>query len=79
MPLRIERVIDCDLYPPEALADAQSAFAAYCDLRLVPIDAARWRATVEVPADDPAAAREIALSCLNYALDRAAQILLDRA
>jgi hypothetical protein len=78
MALRVERILDSDLYPASALADARKAFAGLCDLRFAPLDGARATAIVEVPADDLAEAREIALSCLNYALDRAIQLLLER-
>jgi hypothetical protein len=77
MLLRIERICNHGLYPPQALADAAEAFHDYCALTLAPLGPDRSLAVIEVPEQDPAQAREIALSCLNYALDRAVQILLE--
>jgi hypothetical protein len=75
MPLRVERILDHRLYPPQAIADAGEAFRDHCELRLASSGPGCARVVIEVPGEDPGQAREVALSCLNYALDRAAQIL----
>ena len=79
MPLRVERVLDHVLYLPQAIADAQEAFREHCALKLVSLGPTRSTAVIEVPGEDATQAREIALSLLNYALDRAAQLHFEQA
>lgn len=70
------RVIDHTLYPRQALAEARTAYREYCSVRVEPLDSNRAQVTISVLPAHADNHREVALSFLNFALDKALEIQL---
>lgn len=70
------RIIDHALYPRKAVSDARAAYKDYCKVRVEPLAGDRARLTISVLPKHVASDREITLSFLNYALDKAAELQL---
>lgn len=70
------RVIDHALYPRKAISDARAAYKGYCTVRVEPLAGDCARLTISVLPKHVADSREVTLSFLNYALDKAAELHL---
>lgn len=72
----IVRVIDHALYPRKAISDARIAYKDYCSVRAEPLPGDCARLTISVLPAHADNGREVLLSFLNYALDKAAELHL---
>lgn len=73
----VERLIDHNLYPRQALADARHAYKDYCTLKIEPRDYGWAAVQIEVKPQYEIDSRQIVLEFLNYILDRAIQLQLE--
>jgi hypothetical protein len=71
--LEIVRVIDHSIYPRKAISEARSAYKEYCSVRVEPLPNNKAQLTISVSTDEGQSAREVSLSFLNFALDKASE------
>ena len=71
--MEIERLIDHRIYPRKALTEARQAYKDFCQFRVTPITSDRVRLSISVLPAHQDASREVVLSFLNFALDKAAE------
>lgn len=76
--MKHERVIHHDLYPREALAQARSAFRDYCTIRITPLPGNAAQIAIQVDERCGQNERDVVLEFLNYILDCAAELHLQR-
>lgn len=75
----IIRVVDHSIYPRKAISEAREAYRDYCKIQVMPLPANCAKLVITVVSEHENEAREIVLSFLNYALDKAAEIYLQDA
>jgi hypothetical protein len=74
----VERVIDHRIYPRKAVAEAHQAYRNYLTLAVTPLGSDQARIIISVKPEHEANDREVALEFLNYLLDKAAEIQIER-
>ncbi|MDR0528177.1 MAG: hypothetical protein LBG69_00970 [Zoogloeaceae bacterium] len=74
--MKICRTIDHALYPRDAIHAADSAYKGCCVAKIFPLDADMTRLELTVLPEYENNARAILLGFLNFALDKAAEMVL---
>jgi hypothetical protein len=74
--MSVIRLIDHGLYPRKAISEARAAYKDYCSVHATPVDSLHVRIEVSVLPQHKESEREVILSFLNFALDKAAEISL---
>lgn len=68
------RILDNNIYPKKAVADARMAYRDYCDFAIESTASHTVKLTVAVKSEHENNSREIILGFWNYLLDRSCQI-----
>jgi len=77
--MNIVKVVDHDVYPRKAISEARDAYKDYCKVQVTPMPGNRAKLLISVVPAHENDLREVVLSFLNYALDKAAEINLQDA
>lgn len=75
--MEITRIIDHRLYPRKAISEARAAYKDYCSFSVAPLHGDQAQLTIIVSPKYAGNGREVLLSFLNYALDKAAELQLE--
>jgi hypothetical protein len=70
------RLIDHALYPRLAVSEARTAYKDYCSVRVEPMTANQARLAIDVLPPHMDKEREVILSFMNFALDKALELQL---
>jgi len=70
------RLIDHALYPRQAVSEARTAYKDYCMVRVEPMPGNKATLTIDVLPLHADREREVILSFLNFALDKALETQL---
>jgi hypothetical protein len=65
------RIIDHGIYPRHAVSEARTAYKDYCSVRIAPMTGNKANLSIDVLPAHANNEREIILSFMNYALDKA--------
>ncbi len=74
--MAITRVIDHAIYPRQAVSEARIAYKDYCVVQVAPTTGDRAILTISVAPAHENNEREVILSFMNFALDKALEIQL---
>jgi hypothetical protein len=72
----VTRLIDHALYNRQAVSEARTAYKDYCTVRVEPIAGNKATLVIEVLPAHFADEREVILSFMNFALDKALELQL---
>jgi hypothetical protein len=70
------RIIDHALYSRQAVSEARTAYKDYCVVRVEPMAANKANLTIDVLPAHSDKKREVILSFMNFALDKALELQL---
>jgi len=68
------RIVDHAIYPRKAIGEARIAYKGHCSVTVEPLPRDRAQIRISVLPKYEADGREVVLSFLNYALDKAAEL-----
>ncbi len=74
--MAIIRVVDHAIYPRQAISEARTAYKEYCSVSVAPMEGNRARLTIDVLPAHRDTEREVILSFMNFALDKALELQL---
>jgi len=72
--MEISRVVDHQIYPRSAIADARQAYREYCTVKARSLPSNLVEISISVKPEHKNDAREVVLGFFNYALGRAAEL-----